>query len=205
MSELSDLLREFEHVSELRGFPAAQSWRPGLPRDVVIERVSGFVSSPPEEIVDWFVWHDGEIPGPRAYLGPSAFRPLTLVEALENVPRMFELRTHLAPILERDLSQIWTPTRLAVAWNSSGGTLDVELTGPAEGSGPVYAIWPDTSETYEVPAAPSLIATVQLWLYILEVSNAVWNPDRQFWMGDDLTDVPRGAYASGFVEIEPRA
>lgn len=82
MTELPTLLAEFESTLLRKAPVLAGRLRPGIPEELVRERLALLGLDPPREVVEWFAWHDGATYW--TFLTPF-LRILTLEEGIDGL------------------------------------------------------------------------------------------------------------------------
>ena len=59
MSELTEALARLEVAWRRQGMPIAGAAKPGRSREQVLRRLAEEDLHPPQEVLEWFAWHDG--------------------------------------------------------------------------------------------------------------------------------------------------
>jgi hypothetical protein len=164
------------------------SWlRPGAQPAEIGRRLREAGLAAPDEIVDWFAWHEGAhaLKASEGYwglLGPSGFRPQTIDEALEERRLGLQLRRELVEIdgiPEEDVVG-WRITWLPIGRALSGTVLVADLGGGPADDVPIFVIdWEDW-DSFAAPCAPSLASVITTWLDVLQ-NHTEWVGGLEGW------------------------
>jgi hypothetical protein len=184
MTRLAARLEALEERWIQHGFPVEEFFSPGLaPSDTRILLESAGLP-PCDEVVDWFSWHDGALPGTKGWIGPMGWSAHRLALALRARE---ERRQSAQEISATDwglpVDELWPPALLPIADDGGPGALALDLSrGTAET--PVHTIYWDDAEYSARPRAASLADAVDLWIELMEEHDYTWDSTRRVWDGD---------------------
>jgi cell wall assembly regulator SMI1 len=187
MTQLPALLGRLESGWDSRGVAVRDYFAPGLAPDDITSLLLDAALPTPTEIVEWYVWHNGNGPNAerRAPLGPSGWRAMAVQDALEERLVRLEQAIQLAEDMGDGASAAhwWAPTWLPIAENGGPDVLAVDL-GTGRETVDVRNIGWEDPETFPVVWVTSLADVVSTWQRVLDTGGWQWNPRVTVWEGD---------------------
>jgi cell wall assembly regulator SMI1 len=192
VTELSELLIQWEERWHRQGVPVQDYLAPGADprhvRDVLI--AAGFAT--PQEVVDWFTWHDGGLVHPDTFqAAPSPFLPLSLDNALLELQSQREVATKVATFVagsglgERESPEFYWDANWFPLGRGGSTVLAVEAV-PDRDTCRVYAVdpWGSGDPDYRDVAAPTLTDAVRTWIDWMDRFDWTWSSEEQRWKFD---------------------
>lgn len=175
MTGLSDLLVQLQAEWSRLGLDVAQSFAPGINDEVVRSQLAVISTTPCEEAVEWFAWHNGPSTVPTE-IAPSGFDILAIEESLAER----SVRQRIAVDAAADMGDpryppaaYWRDSWLPIGRIGGAAVLALDVTAGAV-SAPVYNVdWEDLIASGR-PAAASLAEVVSLWLAVLRGGYYTW-------------------------------
>lgn len=167
---IEHVLDELEQRLRTAGVPAVERLAPGLPPEVVRQELMSFAGHAPQEVVDWFSWHNGLTSywGGRAGDGmllaswqPRPLEPQRISKYSEGYENIWPPSWH--PVFSAD--HFWLTVDCAVEGDRA----------------PVFALnFPHGDLPRSKQAAESLEEFVCAWIAILD-AGLVWDTGRGWW------------------------
>ena len=199
MTELASLLIELEHRWSEKGSDEHTAMAPGLDRAEVVATLEGQGLRAPDELVDWYCWHNGGFPeeagAPSVYLAPSGFLQLSLRASVEEKQAWTKNAAEFLGDLEGFLGEDeapemleaaywWEPTWFPIARSTGPHVLVADLAGSSESVTVLIVEWSDMDYSRQ-PRAESLTAWVRLLLDV-PADYWRWQPDESLigWVFD---------------------
>ena len=152
------------------------SWQPGLSEIAIRHALEPVTTNPCREVVEWFVWRNGLVPGVRQMaLGPFGFEPYSLSLASRNWTQRWGLARDAAADANAggDSSvspeYYWSPGWLSIATDLGQADLAVDIVSDEEACLVRCVDWEDVYGFRDL-AASSLTEVIDLWVVILRSS-----------------------------------
>jgi cell wall assembly regulator SMI1 len=183
VSSLGGKLRRLDTVWMGLGMPSDGLWAPGLTAEQVRQALAEVVEDVPDDVVDWYTWHDGWDPAPlmKPAMAPCFFDPYPLADALEMRATLIHSSATLAPSWPVAPDYFWPPTWLPFGTDDGGGYLAVNLAQFQELSAGVILEVHWDSPDFREPVAASLTDMVDVWLELLPYGFWSWDADEGHW------------------------
>jgi cell wall assembly regulator SMI1 len=173
---VTDLRAGLERLEELwlsLGHPPERRLLPGLPEDEARYRLGELVLDPPQDLVTWFSWHNGQAGmRPAIRLTPSTYLPLTLDRCLQERE---ECRAMAEELFDSDVQTelVYRPSWLPIALAGGTALCVAMIDGDPGPAGTVYVVRFSEFEP-PVPAAQNLAEVVDIWITTLEAGRITW-------------------------------
>jgi hypothetical protein len=170
LSEQDELQRQLRRLEErLRdgGDPVVDLLAPGLEREDVRETLSSQFGAAPEELVTWFCWHNGIVPGEHLALHTVLISgtPMSLAQALRIASRR----------RQEEPSRTWWPRGWLPLIDHIGSWC--ELVAQCDDVRFASLFSYRYGQPPEAPFAPSLARMVDAWHTFLDLGYR-WDPAR---------------------------
>jgi cell wall assembly regulator SMI1 len=193
MSELRAALAELEAAWVRLGCPVQEYYAPGASRDEIVEAVSFITPEPPQELIDWYEWHNGWIEWSRAIdIAPSGFWPLSLREAREerDTTAWNAIRASDDPDPDAALppDYYWDPNWWPIGWALNGSQLVLDLASKDQTCVVRNVEWEDVD--FRKPMAPSLLEVVRFFLEVVDLGILTWVEESRIKWNLDFALVP---------------
>jgi hypothetical protein len=168
MSELPDLLTEMDTEWDRLGLDVNRFVAPGIDEESVRTELAAISSTPCQEAVEWFAWHNGPLAAPIE-IAPSGFDLLSINESVAEHSSRRRLAADAAADMDDPdfpIAAYWRDTWLPIGRIGGAAVLAIDLAADAV-SAPAYNVdWQDLISSSR-PAATSLAEVVKLWLTVL--------------------------------------
>ncbi len=172
MIALSQALAEYERVWGTLRPEGVKPLRPGASPETVRQTLAGAGLPSPQEIIDWFGWHNGSGEGWLSQL-PSVWHLLSLDEALEHREQVREERRRFIATLGPseppdewdDLDFHWHHSWLPVLMGDATYVVAELRAGGDEV--PLRAWASDAPEEANEMASPSMASVIEYWTVVL--------------------------------------
>lgn len=185
---LSELLREYESLLVAQSFPVDAAFNPGVPEEFVREKLAAIELMPPQELIVWFGWHNGQ---PLRMMPPLA--TATALQFFGSVEYAVET-------LKDEAFVGAGPGRWHPNWLRIGQHLAIDCaTLPGE-TPYVCAVFSTSGmppeETYY--QRRSLCTPIVYAIESLKNGSHRWNTEAELWDRDDES-LPLRPFSSGYV------
>jgi hypothetical protein len=172
---LRELLREFEAELREYGVPVDETLAPGADPVVVRARFDAAGLDVPNELVEWFAWHDGPADLTNPYVLPGI-----AVDSLERTLRS-RASLEMSPMFGDGEFQ-WRPEWLQFAGDDNG--LAMRLGGDRSAPPLVRSLGfelPNTDPDFTDTQVVSLCTPVTIWMDDVRTGARVWDPSIRRW------------------------
>jgi hypothetical protein len=168
---LSRLLSALESERAIHGEPTHRILAPGQSRSEILKQLSPIGLTPPEELVVWWEWSNGLLPGRK---GRANFEPFSVQEAID---------LYREEQIGEEFYE-WNRDWIRVSWEPNAGmAVSCEQTGRP----PLVRNVSPTSGTQQAETdcqVVSLCTPVTWWLLGLAKGWTVWDDTNQRWQSD---------------------
>lgn len=191
MTQLPSRLRDLEDAWRRAGVPVDDMYAPGIPGDETRSTLSKAGMAAPDEVIEWFAWHDGAVK-PRVGitpLGPTGWTALSLREALKTRDSQAEGADYAVEHINPNTapSYWWADTWLPIAEDGGQGVLAIDLLEGSDTCAVRYVIW--SNDKFRSVREDSLADLLNVWLAILRLGGWAWSTELGHWTGE-YTAIP---------------
>jgi hypothetical protein len=185
---LAELLDEFQDLLIQQGFPVDGAFNDGIGESEVRNRLARINLTPPDELLVWFKWHDGQ---PLPPIPPLA--RATSIQSFLSIDHAIDEYLDEPEIGVNDGA--WHPDWLLIGTHLAVSCGESTTTAPL-----IRAVYPDvrTEPHDKFYVRRSLCAPVQYWIENLKAGAHYWDAEAQLWQRE-ISSLAMLPESNGFV------
>ncbi|GLY20105.1 hypothetical protein Kisp01_71190 [Kineosporia sp. NBRC 101677] len=192
MQSLPDLLKRLEAEWERHDLPIARELRPGLPRDHVRGRLDQYGLAAPDEILDWWSWHDG------GSLSGRLMTPWHEIRTFAECCDLYEMHGEAHDWAESSEPPSYSLSLFPVITTGAGGCVTVD-TAAKIGEASVSYRYKEVSDAPKEWRMGSLAELVDIWISLFASNSWSKSQEHPRAIDSSLSDADLSRFPSHFV------